>query len=114
VDDLGGRSGRLLRGTRTLLSRRGPSVLVAARFVPGGRVAATMASGYVRYPLRAFLQGVGAGAALWAAYSTGVGYLGGHAFDEPWMGIAAGFAIALTCAGLMEGARRYSASSSVG
>lgn len=94
-----------LRTAKRLLAQRGGVVLVVARFIPGGRTAATLAAG-TAMPRARFLRLAAAAAAIWGAYGGLVGYAGGRAFEEePWKGVAAGFAFAAAVALLIEGIR---------
>ena len=88
------------------LDKRGALLLVTARYIPGGRTAATMTTGAVRYP-RAKFAGVDAVAAVsWAVYSASVGYLGGEAFeDDKLKGLLLGLGMAAGMATLIELAR---------
>lgn len=62
------------------LTRRGPAVVVAARFVPGGRTASTLSAGFVRQPWRGFAVAAAVGATAWSGYAVMLGYAGGRAF----------------------------------
>jgi membrane-associated protein len=64
------------------LASGGTTLLVAARFIPGGRTAATLTSGLVRYPWRRFVFASVLGGLLWAAAATLAGYAGGRALQE--------------------------------
>jgi len=92
---------------KRFLAERGGYVLIVARFVPGGRTAATFTSGVVRMPwLTRFLPWVLAAAVLWSAYGALLGYLGGRLFrDHPLYALLVAFGIAAGIAGLVEGAR---------
>ena len=82
---LGPRLRRRIRGrdwAQQKLERGGTTLLVAARFVPGGRTAATLTSGLVRYPWRRFVFASVLGGLLWAATATLAGYAGGRALQE--------------------------------
>ena len=88
-----------------LLARRGGIVLIVARFVPGGRTAATLAAG-ASMPRARFLRLAAVAAVIWGAYGGLVGYVGGRAFEEePWKGVAAGLLLAGAVAGAVEGVR---------
>jgi membrane protein DedA with SNARE-associated domain len=63
------------------LASGGTSLFVVARFVPGGRTAATLAAGIVRYPWRRFLFASALGGLLWASAATLIGYGGGQALQ---------------------------------
>lgn len=94
--DPAGRFGRGMQWARGVLRQRGTSVLVAARFVPGGRTATTFTSGYVGVPVRAFLAAISLGAMLWAIHGTAIGYIGGSVFSENvWLGTGLGLALGI-------------------
>ena len=96
---------RPLRAAANVLAERGGLVLVVARFVPGGRTAATLAAGAAMRPAR-FLRLAAAAALIWGAYGGLLGYLGGRTFEqEPWKGIVAGLLLAGALAVVLEGAR---------
>ena len=115
---------RLKPGSRTrkaydavarMLEKRGGLVLVVARYIPGGRTAATLTTGATAYPLRSFTLYDTVAAVSWAIYSTAIGYIGGHAFEEqPLRGVMLGLGLALGITLLHEGFRylreRYVAS----
>lgn len=105
------RAQRLMEGTEGLFARRGGSVLIAGRFVPGGRTATTLASGVLEYPRSRFLVFDGLGALAWSVYSTGIGVVGGAVFeDRPLLGVALGIGFALVLTGVAEITRRLVAS----
>jgi len=58
------------------LERHGATIIVVARFVPGGRTATTFTAGTVRLAWPRFAAADAVGATLWAAYAAGLGYLG--------------------------------------
>ncbi|MPZ66281.1 MAG: DedA family protein [Pseudonocardiaceae bacterium] len=102
----GGRLGARMVGTArrraafdwaaAALAERGGLILVVARYIPGGRTAATITAGAVGYPLRRFSAFAGLAAATWATYSALIGYLGGMAFEnDPVKGLLAGLGLAL-------------------
>lgn len=76
------------------LKRRGATIVVVSRFVPGGRTATMVAAGAVGMAWRRFAAFDAAAAAIWAIYGTAIGFFGGTAFeDEPLVGV--GFALGL-------------------
>ncbi|MFD5901028.1 DedA family protein [Streptomyces microflavus] len=78
-----------------LLDERGGLVLVVARYIPGGRTAATLTTGATGFPLRTFTRYTALAAATWAVYSVGIGYVGGAAFEhDPLKGVALGLGMA--------------------
>jgi membrane protein DedA with SNARE-associated domain len=86
---------------------RGGSLIVAARFVPGGRTAATLTAGVTRMRWARFLRFAGLAAVLWASFAAGLGYLGGRAFeDQPWLGLASALVVAAAITVGVELARR--------
>ena len=101
------RIAKLLESAHTAFSRRGGTVLIAGRFVPGGRSLATIGSGLLGFPVRAFLLWDAIGSLAWALYSTGIGLIGGTLFeDRPLLGVAVGIGIALAITGSAELVRR--------
>jgi membrane protein DedA with SNARE-associated domain len=92
-----GKAERLQVWAGRQLERRGPSLLIVARFIPGGRTASTFMAGRTAYPLRRFTPAtVGAGV-LWASFATMLGYVGGHAFHEQTL-LATGLGLVLAVA----------------
>ncbi|OBA78292.1 hypothetical protein A9W99_24540 [Mycobacterium sp. 1164966.3] len=90
------------------LDRHGGSLVVAARFVPGGRTAMTIACGVLDFPYRQFLAFDAVGAILWAIVNTMIGFVGGRAFaDNTVAAFATSFAVALTLAGIIELSRWF-------
>lgn len=91
------------------LAVRGGVVLVAARYVAGGRNATTMAMGAVGYPLRSFSFYDVIGAGSWALFSALLGYVGGVAFErQPVEGLLFGLSAAVLIAVTVEALRHVS------
>jgi membrane-associated protein len=81
----GERSRHRLEWAREQLRVRGRGLIVAARFIPGGRTATTFAAGSLGMSWPRFLSAALVGAALWAVYATALGYVGGQQFrDSLW------------------------------
>ncbi|MEU2789765.1 VTT domain-containing protein [Streptomyces sp. NPDC007100] len=107
---------RLLRGERGrrryawacgAVGRHATLLVVAARFLPGGRVAAGLSTGGLRFPLRRFVLLDAVGASLWAVTSTAIGRIGGAGFaEDPVKGVLLAFALALAVVAVLEGVRR--------
>ncbi|MEV6493510.1 VTT domain-containing protein [Actinoplanes sp. NPDC051633] len=85
------------------LDKRGGTLIVAGRFIPGGRTAVTLACGSAGYPLRRFTKATALAAMAWALYSGAIGFLGGAAFTaNPILGIAIGVGLSMTITGAVE------------
>jgi membrane-associated protein len=96
-----------LRWAGRVLQERGWYLVIVARFVPGGRTAATLTAGMTKMRGRIFVLAAAAAAALWASFAAGLGYAGGRAFeDEPWRAVAAALGLALVVAAGVEVVRR--------
>ena len=105
-------SGEVAQGrldwARRFLKERGSYVLIVARFIPGGRTAATFTSGLVhlRWMTR-FAPYIFAAAVLWSVYAALLGYLGGRLFeDRPILVLLVAFGIAAAITAGVEGWRR--------
>lgn len=87
---------------REQLDRRGAALIVAAQFIPGGRNVVMVVAGTLHYPVRRFLAAEAAGAALWAAFQTSIGYFGGRLIDDPLIALPVSLAIAIAVGGMVE------------
>ena len=97
---------RVARGER-LLRERSATIIVASRFVPGGRTATMISAGLVGLPWRRFAAYDLAACVLWAAYASVIGLVGGKAFaDEPLHALLLAFGLAAALTLLIEGGRR--------
>lgn len=95
------------RWAERTLDERGGYIIVAARFIPGGRTAATLTAGVTRMPWLRFVRFAGLAAVLWASFAAGLGYLGGRAFEaQPLLGLLAALAVAAAITVGVELARR--------
>jgi membrane-associated protein len=89
------------------LGRRGGTIIVGSRFIPGGRTATMIAAGLLEMPWRRFVAFDLAAAVIWALYGTGIGYFGGAAFeDEPIVGVGVALGLAVVAATAIEVGRR--------
>ncbi|RSM34801.1 hypothetical protein DMA12_46845 [Amycolatopsis balhimycina DSM 5908] len=85
----------------------GGLLIIAARYLPGGRVASALANGSLGYPPHRFVLLDAAGAAIWAVYSVLIGLAGGAAFaDEPGKGLLLSFSLGLGLVFAIEAGRR--------
>jgi membrane protein YqaA with SNARE-associated domain len=89
------------------LERHGATIIVVARFAPGGRTATTFTAGTVRLSWARFAAADAVGATLWAGYAAGLAYLGGETFERrPLSAFLFGLGEALLVALVVEEARR--------
>ena len=63
------------------LEHRGVSFIIAARFVPGGRIAMNLTAGALRYPRRRFMGIDAVAAVIWATYGVALGLFAGSLFE---------------------------------
>jgi membrane protein DedA with SNARE-associated domain len=77
------------------LGNRGESILVAARFMPGGGLIGALLAGSLRWPKRRFVPVAVLGATLWSGYTAMLGYVGGQVITEPALAMVLSFGVAL-------------------
>lgn len=80
------------------LDRRGASFIIAARYIPIGRVAVNMSAGALGYPRRRFVGLTAVAAVMWASYSAVIGiasgaFLKGHPVIAVAVGVAGGIVL---------------------
>jgi membrane protein DedA with SNARE-associated domain len=86
------------------------TLILVARFIPGGRTATMFMCGLTEYPWRRFVLLTLAAAAAWALYAGLLGYFGGKTFENNTLaGLLLAFAIAGAVALLIEVGRRVRA-----
>ncbi|CAN5751160.1 DedA family protein [soil metagenome] len=95
-----GRTAKAVRWAGQQLDAHGPGVLIVARFIPGGRTAATFTAGFTGMGARRFGATAAAGALLWAGQATIIGFAGGRAFEGNLvlgitLGVGSGIAVGL-------------------
>lgn len=90
-----------VRRTEDTFARRGPAVLLVAKFVPGLNTVAAPLAGITGLSLPRFLAWDAAGAALWVGAYGGVGYLFGRELERvgQWLArLGTGAAVVLAAA----------------
>jgi len=96
----GPRAQKTLDWAKLALARRGASVILAARYIPVGRVAVNMTAGAVGYPRRQFVGFDAIASLTWALYSAAIGvgagqWFKGHPLGATAVGVAGGLFIGL-------------------
>lgn len=86
------RSSRLAAAQERLgevMQNGGGGLMVLARFAPAGRSVVSVAAGAAHRKVAEFLPWSALAGVAWAAYSVGLGYLGGQWFGTSWLAMAA-------------------------
>ncbi|GGH98287.1 DedA family protein [Arthrobacter liuii] len=91
---------RVHSGIHAALAKAGRSstygTIIGARFIPGGRLATSAASGIANVSVRGFGLCAGLGAVLWACWLVGLGYFTGSTTKLPfWASSLIGVAVGL-------------------
>ena len=103
-----GKRRRHIDRAERMLDERGGYLIVVARFIPGGRTAATFAAGTLEWRWLRFLPWDLLAGSIWGVYATMLGYLGGSTFEEsPFKGFLLAFGIALGVTVTVEVVRWY-------
>jgi membrane-associated protein len=103
----GNRTERALTWSERQLEERGGLLLVVARYVPGGRTAATFTCGITHFPYPRFAAFDALAALSWAVYASVLGYFGGRFFENhAWVALLVAFGIAGALTLAVEGVRR--------
>jgi membrane-associated protein len=106
----GERGARRREWAQQSLADYGTRIIVACRFIPGGRTAVTLTCGLIGYPRRSFILGTGLAGLLWAGYAFFIGRIGGQAFaGRPWAGLLVGLGLTVMVSGVIEVIRRLRA-----
>ena len=93
-----GRGRKTVDWAERALIHRGPSFILAARFIPVARVAVNMTAGAVGYPRRRFLWLAATGSVMWVTYSAVIGigagaWFKGHPLGAVTVGVIGGLLI---------------------
>lgn len=103
----GDQSQERLRWAERAIHSRGTLVIVAGRFIPGGRTVTTLAAGTLHMRWRKFISADVVAALIWATYVGLLGYLGGAAFrDNLWEPLLASFVAVFLVGSALEIWRR--------
>jgi membrane-associated protein len=103
----GRRARRWLRWARTKICRHGPGLVVASRFLPGGRTATTFAAGVLNLSWRRFIVADVVAAVLAMGYMVSLAYIAGRAFSNNfWPSLVVSLGIAVSVLLIYESAQR--------
>jgi membrane protein DedA with SNARE-associated domain len=98
-----GKAARVQMWVAQQLAVRGPSILLVARFLPGGRTASTFMSGRLKLPLSRFSAIICLAGPIWAGFGGALGYLGGATFhDRTLLAMGLGIVVGVSLAVLAE------------
>ncbi|MEU5690861.1 VTT domain-containing protein [Actinosynnema sp. NPDC020468] len=89
-----GGSRAVVEWTAGQLARRGESILVAVRFIPGGGLVGALLAGALKWPWRRFVPVSFVGSSLWSGYTAVLGYFGGQIISDPLLAAAVSFGVA--------------------
>jgi membrane protein DedA with SNARE-associated domain len=102
----GGKAQRRIEWAQTQLSERGGQLIVAARFIPGGRTAVTLSAGLLEFSWKRFIAFDVVASLVWALYAALLGYIGGQAFEHAaWKGLLLALGLGFAMGGVIEGVR---------
>jgi membrane-associated protein len=103
----GERGARRRAWAQRSLDRYGMRLIVACRFIPGGRTAVTLTCGMIGFPRRRFAVATAVAGMVWASYAFFLGRLGGKVFeDRPWAGLLLALGLGVAVSLVIEGVRR--------
>jgi membrane-associated protein len=106
----GRRGSASLDWAKRTLDDHGTTLILVARFIPGGRTATMFTCGLTDYPWHRFLALTTIAGCAWALYAGLLGYLGGKTFEhDTWKALVLALGIAAAVTVVIEGARRLRA-----
>jgi membrane protein DedA with SNARE-associated domain len=86
---------RHLQWAERAIERHGGVLIVAGRFIPGGRTASTFAAGSLEMPWRRFIVADLIAVSVWALFTAMLGYAGGSTFQgSAWKPLVASLSVA--------------------
>ena len=90
------RGARTLRWAERTLEHRGGAFILAARYIPIGRVAVNMSAGALGFGRKRFMTFAGIAAVCWAIYSTVLGIGAGAVLkDQPLLAVGVGMVLGI-------------------
>ncbi|MGC0142867.1 DedA family protein [Pseudactinotalea sp. Z1732] len=103
------------RGRRTLawaskaIHQRGGAFILAARYIPVGRVAVNLSAGALGFPLRRFIGFAAVASVMWSLYSVALGVgAGALLYGRPLLGVLVGVVAGVGLGTLIDlGMRRF-------
>ena len=96
-----------VRFARKGLARRGPLYIIAARFIPIGRVAVNLIAGATGYPRHKFIPLTLLSGPIWSTYSAIIGIVSGHVFNgHPILSMLVGVSGGIALGGNFDDAQR--------
>jgi len=103
----GNRGARTLAWAERTLEHRGGAFILAARYIPIGRVVVNMSAGALDFPRRRFILFAGIGAVCWSIYSTLLGIGAGVVLqDRPLLAVGVGIVLGIVLGTVIDAAMR--------
>lgn len=85
------------------IARRGTTLIIIGRFIPGGRVVVNMGAGLAQFPHHRFMAVTAVSAVVWAVYAVVIGVVAGHAVkDNPLLGAAVGVVLGIVLGWIID------------
>jgi membrane-associated protein len=89
------------------LGRFGARLIIACRFIPGGRTTVTLTCGVTEFRRRTFLWATALAGLIWASYAFAVGRVSGKVFEKNhWLSVVVALAIVVLVTVVVEVTRR--------